>query len=97
MQIDEKVIYDPALVTGPKASGYTVSITLNKVNLDESDAELFPTLDDTTTVNPDLVQYEVPSGIFLPPPAPAQTSTTQAQTGRPPSQLLPTPFSLESR
>jgi len=96
VQIDEKVMYDPALVTVPEGSGHAVSITLNEVDLDESDAEIFPTFD-TTTVNPDLVQYEVPSGIFLPPPAPLQTRTTQAQTGRPSSQLLPTPFSLESR
>jgi hypothetical protein len=97
VQVDEKVMYDPALVTGPEGSGYAVSITLNEVDLDESDAEIFPDLNDTTTVNPDLVQYEVPSGIFLSPPAPVQTSTIQAQSGRPQSQLLPTPFSMESR
>jgi hypothetical protein len=97
VQIDEKVMYDPKLVTGPQVPGQALSITINEVDLDESDAELLPDMDDSTLVNPDLVQYEVPSGIFLPPPRPMDTSTTQGQTGRAPSLLFPTPFSLESR
>merc|ERR1711881_200739 len=63
-------MYNPSLITSPQGSEQALSMTLNEVDLDESDSELLPAMDNDATVNPDLVQYEVPSGVFLPPPPP---------------------------
>ena len=96
VQIDEKVMYNPSLITSPQGSEQALSMTLNEVDLDESDSELLPAMDNDATVNPDLVQYEVPSGVFLPPPPP-NNNNTQVQAEREASRFLPTPFSFESR
>lgn len=101
VQVDEKVMYDPQLVTSLPETGQALSITINEIDLDESDAELHPIAEDTATANPDLVQYEVPSGLLPPPQAPsAQTTSrgTQSQANRLQQlQPYPTPVSLESR
>jgi hypothetical protein len=100
VQVDEKVMYNPQLVTNFPESKTTLSIIINEIDLDETDIELFSTTEDTTISNPNLVQYEVPSGPF--PPSQGSFVHTipreiQSPANRLPLLPYPTPVSLESR
>jgi hypothetical protein len=73
VQVDEKVLYDPQLATNLPETGQTLLTAVNEIDLDESDGELPPIMDDTTALNRDLVQYEVPPEM----PTPMQVSSEQ--------------------
>jgi hypothetical protein len=53
VQVGEKVMYDPQLTIITLESRQSSLNAINEVDLDESDVELFPTMDDTVT-NPDI-------------------------------------------
>lgn len=99
VQVDEKVMYDPHLDTSRPESEQALSITLNEVDLDETDTGLFPIIDDIAAVgDSNLVQYEVPQSMLPPPPASSERTgekETQSRVER--IQPYPTPVSLESR
>jgi len=99
VQIDEKIMYDAQLTTSTPENGQ-LSITINEIDLDDSDTELPPIDEDVATTNPELVQYEVPPSMNVPqPPTFTQpTSNVLNHPNIPQNQhSYPTPALNESR
>jgi hypothetical protein len=55
VQVDEKVMYDPQLATGSPETGQALSITINELDLGESDIEPLQIIEDTVAPSSNLV------------------------------------------
>lgn len=97
VQVDEKVMYDPQLDTDRPETANASSIMINEIDLDEDDTAMWPLPDNTRAAEEsNLVQYEVPQIMMLPPSkssAHADLKATQAHRGG--TKTYPTPVPLE--